>query len=144
MARRAASLVDFPDGNLEPIQALRYLPGQSYVEHHDAIESQRYLPSGPRVLTLLLYLNDLPPGAGGETVFRRVGRGGRDGGRAVVEVAPKTGRAVLWSNVLDRDPDEADLRAYHEAKVVVWGEKHAANFWFHPRDHAEARRDGCA
>ena len=39
------------------------------MEHHDYIPYDRYLPSGPRILTVFIYLNDLPHDGGDGTHF---------------------------------------------------------------------------
>jgi prolyl 4-hydroxylase len=89
------------------------------------------MPCGPRILTFLLYLNDVA--AGGGTNFPRLSN---------LTIAPKRGRAVLWSNVLDANPLIQDHRTVHQA-LPVTGTKFAANAWIHTYDYVTAQRAGC-
>ena len=92
------------------------------------------MPCGPRVLTLLLYLNDVE--AGGGTSFPDLAGGG-------IEVQPRRGRAVLWPSVLDDDPRMRDIRTMHEALPVEKGQKFAANAWLHLYDFKTPHDKGC-
>lgn len=129
---RISRLIGLPRKNMEPLQLLRYKPGQLYTKHHDYIESQRYLPCGPRVLTFFLYLNT-NNGGGGETFFSDLG----------ISISPTRGAAVVWPNVLDHSLKDIDIRTFHEAKPVKKGVKFAANIWFHPFDYDAALQNGC-
>ena len=74
---------------------------------------------GSRYLTMLVYLSETE--GGGETVFPRLG----------IEVSPKPGHAILWPNIIDKEPlgIELDERSLHESKPVVKGVKYAMNVW---------------
>ena len=84
-----------------------------------------------RVLTLFLYLNDVP--AGGGTRFDNLN----------ITVMPKAGKAVLWPSVLDDKPNEIDSRTHHQALPVEEGVKFGANAWLHQRDFKAALDLGC-
>ena len=71
--------------------------------------------------------------AGGETAFPFPN----------VKIEPKRGRAVLWANTLDRNLEEIDNRATHEAKPVVHGIKYAANTWIHLYEYTKPFIWGC-
>jgi prolyl 4-hydroxylase len=109
---RIAEVTKTHPDNSEDLQLLRYEPGQYYNQHHDYIEYQQHLPSGVRMLTLFLYLNDVEEG--GETNFPKVD----------VTVQPKKGSALLWPSVLDEDPEKKDFRTDHEALPVLKGIKY--------------------
>ena len=79
-----------------------------------------------RIYTLLVYLNDVDAGAGGETVFKYA-----DG--AWKKVLPRKGRALLWPNTLDTDPAARDHATMHAAAPLRHGVKHAANLWLRQR-----------
>ena len=116
-----------PPTNSEHLQLLNYDPGQFYKVHHDYIEAHAPLPSGPRILTMFLYLNDVEEGGG--TRFPELAPNAKP-----LTVDPKKGKALLWPSVLDDDPKEMDEWTMHEALPVVKGKKYAANAWLHLRD----------
>merc|ERR1712232_1367228 len=110
------------------MQILSYDVGQ-YCKPH--LDSKRWLAdtaAGFRILTVLLYLTAAE--IGGETAFPDLG----------LTVAPRSGAAVIWPGVLDRNPDELDGRLIHEGLVVKKGVKMAANVWVHMYDVDVAER----
>lgn len=129
--KKIESLVRVPRDHYELFQILRYEIGQKYETHHDYGARERYLVSGPRILTLFLYLSDVDEG--GETVFPALG----------ISVKPKRGRALLWPSTLDYDPDIRDGRTTHEARPVLKGRKFAANVWIHLYNNEVAMKWGC-
>ena len=95
----------------EPLQVLRYAPGQEYRPHYDALP-----PGGnQRELTMLVYLNE--EYEGGETLFLQTGlrfRGGR-------------GDGLLFRNAFpDGQPDPASA---HAGLPVLRGTKIIASRW---------------
>jgi prolyl 4-hydroxylase len=61
---RIEEVTGISEKNSEHFQILRYEPGQYYNIHHDFIEMDVGRPSGPRILTFFLYLNDVEEGGG--------------------------------------------------------------------------------
>ena len=120
--RRMESVLNVSAMYSEHLQVLEYTAGQFYREHHDFIATHLERPCGPRILTWFMYLSDVTEG--GATRFRKLD----------IESEPKVGRAILWPQVLDADPTQADRRTVHEALPVVEGVKYAANAWFHLKD----------
>ena len=97
----------------EPLQVLRYSPGQQYREHSDALPG--VTPSEQRVLTFLVYLNE--DYEGGETAFPKIG----------LKVGGRRGDGLLFRNAT---PDgEPDPLALHAGLPVVSGVKHLASRW---------------
>ncbi len=80
-------------------------------------------PSGPRVYTFFMYLNDVEEG--GETAFTELG----------IKVKPERGKVLIWPSVLDEDPNKMDARTVHEARYPKSGVKFSVNMWLHFRDH---------
>lgn len=121
--RRAEHLLKVPKldhTNTEDMQVVHYVNGQKYDAHHDWGVSG-YPES--RLITLLLYLTDMPsPTAGGETAFPKGGADGKG-----FKIHPGKGNAVLFYNLLE-DGNGDDL-ALHAALPVLQGEKWLANFW---------------
>jgi len=124
---RIALVTGIPVENSENLQLLHYTPGQFYKAHNDYIAAHTYGPSGPRVLTFFLYLNDVEEGGG--TNFPELAPGA-----APLTVQPKRGKALIWPSVLDEDVNAEDERTRHEALIVGMGFKYAANAWLHLRD----------
>jgi prolyl 4-hydroxylase len=107
----AASGTDVRAG--EPLQVLRYAPGEQYHEHSDALPG--VAPSRQRVLTFLVYLDE--DYEGGETRFPALG----------FEVRGRAGDGLLFRNALaDGSPDS---RAIHAGLPVTRGVKHLASRW---------------
>ncbi len=64
-------MTGIPKGNYESFQVVQYQEGQYYKPHHDSSNANKDRIAGHRVLTFLLYLNDV--GEGGETKFPDLG-----------------------------------------------------------------------
>ena len=58
--KRMEDLINVPETNYEYLQLLKYEKNQFYKVHHDYIHIDIDRPSGVRILTIFLYLNDLP------------------------------------------------------------------------------------
>ena len=115
----------------EHLQILKYEPGEFYTLHHDYIERQRLRIAGARIVTLFLYLNDVP--AGGATHFSDLN----------ITIFPQRGAALLWPSVLNDNPHARDDRTFHQALPVIKGVKYGANAWFHQRHVRVAEAQGC-
>ncbi|GKZ01375.1 hypothetical protein MPSEU_001088400 [Mayamaea pseudoterrestris] len=127
-----ANLTGIPSDNMEHFQIIQYLPGQSYNSHNDYKLFMNARPSGQRILTFLIYLNNVD--GGGETRFPALHN---------ITVVPKAGRAILWPSVLDANPARKDERTLHAALEVTEGFKYAINTWIHMRDFKTSWRIGC-
>ena len=109
----AASGTDVSQG--EPLQVLRYRPGQQYRTHSDALPGA----DNQRILTMLVYLNE--DYDEGETCF--VGSG--------LKFKGSTGDALLFRNADDEGrPDPA---AVHAGLPVKSGSKLLASRWIRSR-----------
>jgi prolyl 4-hydroxylase len=109
----AASATDPMQG--EPLQILRYRPGQEYKPHTDAIPGL----DNQRILTMLVYLND--GFEGGETAFLEAG----------LTIRPRRGEGLLFHNVdMDGKPDPSVL---HAGLPVTSGVKLLASRWIRER-----------
>ena len=74
---------------------------------------------GPRYLTVLFYLNDVPEG--GETVFPNINK----------SVKPEKRKVVIFQNV--NDDGVIIKQAFHGGEPVKEGEKWIANKWIRIR-----------
>ncbi|CAJ1414536.1 unnamed protein product [Effrenium voratum] len=109
---RLATLAGMDVKHLEPLNMVRYAPGQFFKEHHDG----RFRPK-----TVFLYLNDVPPGEGGETMFPDLN----------VKIVPRRGCAVMWSNIIG--PQQEDNRMVHQGLPPKATIKYGVNCFFNDK-----------
>lgn len=115
LTARVTETTAWPASHMESIQVTRYRPGERYARHIDAADP---IPAdwvgGNRVLTVLIYMNDVEQGGG--TQFD------------MVTVLPKAGRAVLF-RPSDPRTGVIDQRLAHEALPPIDCEKWVAQVW---------------
>lgn len=129
LCERISALVGIPLQQAESLQLIHYGASQEYAPHFDAWDAnteagQRCMKrGGQRLVTCLLYLNDVE--AGGGTNFPKL----------QLEVAARKGRMVLFHNChlggTVRHP-----QSLHGGMSVLAGEKWACNLWFRARDYS--------
>jgi prolyl 4-hydroxylase len=95
----------------EPMQILRYRPGQEFKPHRDCTEDVE----NQRILTMLVYLNDAY--TGGETVFLKSG----------LKFRGNKGDALLFRNA--DSEGRPDMDTLHAGLPVLSGEKYVASRW---------------
>jgi prolyl 4-hydroxylase len=95
VVRRTADMLGVNDPrHFERVQIVHYSEGGQYLWHFDAFDMEAECKQqGQRLVTVLLYLNDV--GAGGETGFKNVVEGGGH-----LSVDPTRGSALVFENVL--------------------------------------------
>lgn len=114
---RIAAMTGIAVNQGEPLQVLRYAPGQQYRLHSDALPGA----ANQRIATAIIYLND--GFAGGETAFPDLG----------IRVVPRAGDMLAFDNVL---PDgRPDPRMRHAGLPVTQGVKWIATRWIRARPH---------
>ena len=96
----------------EPLNILRYTPGQQYKPHHDGTSPDNV---SVRNLTALIWLND--QFEGGETDFPKI----------KVRVRGSVGDMLVFKNVLDNG--DFDARMIHAGLPVTEGVKWMASRW---------------
>ena len=111
--RCIAEATGFPVSAGEPLQVVRYRPGQQFRPHHDAYGTRG--GSNKRIATALLYLN--AAFEGGETQFTELGFRVRGG----------VGDMLVFHNLTAEG--EPDLRVMHAGLPVTRGEKWLATRW---------------
>lgn len=140
LVQRVSFLLGLTPAHAEPVQVLRYLPGEQYKPHYDYFDpaGAAYADAmsaggrGQRVATAFVYLTTLPDGAGGTTTFHR--------SHPPVSVPPKLGRGALWRNVLDCGaPDENSLHSGDRVNGGPGTEKWAVNIFFRERPRPGGR-----
>lgn len=128
ISQRIAKFVNMPVENQEAMQLLHYHPGGMYNPHHDACEGDEdscfrmNKNGGPRLLTVIVYLND--DFEGGGTDFPNVG----------ITVQPVQGKAVIFNNV-DMYTHEILQDSLHAGLPVTNGEKWMLNKWIHTKKY---------
>jgi len=122
---RMGRFVGYPVQALEPLQEVRYRPGQYYKPHHDYYNGCETWIRGNRHFTYLVYLNEVQ-GGGGQTGFPRLN----------LTIDPTFGAALLFDNVLPNgEPDE---RTLHEGVAPTSGVKYAINGWMRSKTFGTA------
>jgi prolyl 4-hydroxylase len=99
----------------EPLQVLRYLPGQEYRPHFDALSQT----DNQRILTFLVYLNDGYDG--GATRFMK----------SNLAVNGRKGDALLFRNA--DDGGRPDPNSQHAGDPIEAGQKFIASRWIRQR-----------
>lgn len=105
----------------EPLQILRYQPGQQYRPHFDAFDQT----DNQRLMTMLVYLNE--DYEGGQTVFTHNG----------LTFRGRTGDGLLFRNATQSGT--RDETAQHAGLPVRSGEKWLASRWIRQRALVAAR-----
>jgi prolyl 4-hydroxylase len=106
---RLARVAGLPVEHLERLNMVRYSPGEYFNEHHDG----KFRPR-----TVFVYLNDLPDGDEGETLFPHLG----------LRFRPRRGAAVMWSNATPEGKE--DSRMVHRGCPPLTKVKFGANCFF--------------
>ena len=134
--RRMMSVIELPIDRAEPLQVLRYGPGDEYVAHYDFFDaddpsnSDHAGESGPtttvsqfgqRCATMICYLSEVE--SGGATEFPDAG----------FEVLPEPGRAVYFT-YLDAH-GQVDRMSLHGGAPVLSGEKWIVTQWCRQRSY---------
>ena len=124
---RIARSTRLPMSHGEATTVIHYGPTQQYLPHFDYFAfgvddqtDQMLNQYGNRVATFIMYLNDMPEDAGGETAFPDA-----DGGP--VSIRPKKGDAAFFYN--KRPDGKVDPKSLHTGKPVKYGEKWIAVKW---------------
>ena len=121
---KIAALSGMPKHHQEPLQVVRYFPGQQFVPHMDWIDEYTQEEYGGRVITVLIYLQACKEG--GSTSFPTLGK----------TVPPVRGTALFWYNCHPTDDVRnnvtVDERLLHAGEPVLAGEKIVAVTWVHP------------
>lgn len=125
---RIAELLTWPANHGEGLLVLKYEDGGEYKPHYDYFNpdkegsNQIMQKSGQRVGTFLMFLSEVE--AGGSTCFPKLN----------LEIRPKVGRAVFFSNVdLTGQIDEMTL---HAGMPVTQGIKYLATVWLREKPYS--------
>ncbi len=114
--RRLAALSGTAVERGEPLQILRYRPGQQYRPHVDWLP-----PPNRRILTALIYLNDGYDG--GQTDFPKI----------ALKVRGQMGDALVFTSALPNG--DLDPLAEHSGLPVTSGTKYLASRWIREHRH---------
>lgn len=128
LSHRVSKLVGIPLQNAESLQVVHYGVTEQYEAHFDAWDwgsesgNRCMARGGQRLVTCLLYFNDVEEGGG--TGFPELD----------IEVRAKKGRMLLFHNVYS-GTNEKHKFSLHGGLPVKKGEKWACNFWFRERNY---------
>jgi len=126
-----SSLCRLPLTRAEPMNIQKYLPGEKYEAHWDAMPSHEEAPesfkleeSGNRVATAIVYLNDTDAG----TAFPHLGLG----------IQGIQGRLLIFGN-LDEDKEPHPL-SMHMGTPPNEGEKWILTIWYREKDFMHTKK----
>ena len=108
--------------NIEPIQLVRYHPGQYFNKHYDYLDRNNPIykrnieKNGQREQTFFVYLNNVPDNLGGKTHFPRINK----------TFQAKKGEAIFWRNMVKGKEDKDTLHSGTELKKGI---KYGLNIW---------------
>jgi prolyl 4-hydroxylase len=114
--------------HVEPIQLVRYKPGQYFKSHYDYLDTRIPMykrnvdKNGQREITFFVYLNDVPDDVGGATQFTKL--------KKIFKA--KKGQAIFWHNVKDGKVDPLTLHSGTELKE---GTKYGLNIWIRDKEY---------
>ena len=123
VSKRLSILVQMPIRNAEMFQVVHYESGTEYKPHFDSFDQSTELgkkywePGGQRMITALIYLNDVEDG--GATYFPELN----------ISITPKKGNVLVFHNTIS-ETTNINPRSLHAGMPVSSGEKWAANLWF--------------
>jgi len=107
----------------EDLQGQKYEPGQYFKEHNDYFSGDAYdkhcLSSGNRTFTFMIYLNE--DFEGGGTYFPKLEK----------TIKPELGKAVVWQNTIDGEPQPDTM---HEGTTITKGVKYIITSWWREND----------
>ena len=117
---RAARLLKVKLKQIEPIQIVKYEPGEQYDNHYDWFKHPKKTrdSKGQRLKTIFVYLND--DYEGGETAFPKLD----------YKYKGNKGDAIFWNNVKNGKPD---MNTLHRGNKIISGTKYGMNIWI--REH---------
>lgn len=138
LVKRVSNLVGIPVRHAESLQVVHYAETEQYRPHFDAYDldtekgRQRTARGGQRLVTALMYLNEVDDGGG--TVFPKLD----------LEIEARPGRMVVFHNVADHGATDLTRhpRSLHGGSPVWGGEKWACNLWFRARPYQTAATAG--
>ena len=113
---------NLPIENIEPIQLVRYYPGQYFNKHYDYLDRNNPIykknieKNGQREQTFFVYLNNVPDDLGGKTHFPKIDK----------TFQAKKGQAIFWRNMVD---GKEDTNTLHSGTELKKGIKYGLNIW---------------
>ena len=123
---KAHKVLGIPIKQMEEPQIVRYRTGEEFSWHYDEVPPAQLKNGGQRVMTLLVYLNDVSRGGG--TIFRDL----KDADGQLLTMKPKKGSALLFFPAFkDGRPDD---RTLHKGEVAM-DEKWITQMWIHQYDY---------
>ena len=126
--RKAGLFSEKYEKNVEPIQLVRYYPGQFFKAHYDYLDRKVDLykenieKNGQREFTFFVYLNNVSDGKGGTTHFPKLNK----------HFKAKKGEAIFWSNMVN---GEDDKRMLHSGTELKEGVKYGLNIWVREKEY---------
>tara|TARA_R110002020_G_scaffold120729_1_gene275019 strand:+ start:1634 stop:2368 length:735 start_codon:yes stop_codon:yes gene_type:complete len=130
---RLSNIAGVPLTRAEPLTIQRYLKGQEYAPHIDAVSNNEKMPdifkfeeAGNRAVTIITYLNNPD---GGSTGFPNLG----------LVVRPFAGRILMFGNLDEKK--QAHPLSLHMGLPPESGEKWIMTLWIRERDYMTTKAE---
>lgn len=141
LLERIEQVTGIPKVNAEYMELRRYEQGQGKALDGDYQEFELQHAQGVRIATMHIFLSD-----GHDNDDNAAGGGAIHIPSLNVTIPSKLGRAVLWANVLDSNPDWMDptmLYAIEPPVTPQGGTQYSATVYLHQRDYKTAEKWAC-
>jgi prolyl 4-hydroxylase len=130
---KAHVMLGIPIQQMEEPQIVRYRTGEEFSWHYDEVPQAQLENGGQRVMTLLVYLNDVTRGGG--TIFRDL----KDTEGETLLMKPQQGSALVFFPAYN--DGRADDRTLHKGEVA-FDEKWITQMWIHQHAYRPAVPEG--
>jgi len=117
-----------PTTNFENALLEKYTANYDSPKHVDFSEEHTEKQYGPRILTFFIFLNNVTKGGG--KLYKNK------------KIVPQSGRALLWSNVLNHDLTQSS-NMLHQTIGVTEGEMFSIRIFIHLRDFMTPYKNQC-
>ena len=140
LLERIEQVTGVPKGNAEYMELRRYERGQGKALDGDYQEFELQHAQGVRIATLHMFLSD-----GYEDDNTTATAGAIHIPNLNVTIPSKLGRAVLWANVLDSNPDSMDPTMQYaiEPPTQQGTTQYSATVYLHQRNYKQAEKWAC-
>mmetsp|Transcript_7145 Transcript_7145/g.13658 ORF Transcript_7145/g.13658 Transcript_7145/m.13658 type:complete len:452 (+) Transcript_7145:77-1432(+) len=139
--KRLEFLTGVPAHHNEVFTFFKYSKGSFHGLKSDYEPRELSFAQGPRILTVTIFLNDIPQHE--DDVHNENPNGGLYFESTESLIFPSRGSAVIFPNVLDKYPTARESRTQYEALPIWEGVLNTVTVWVHQRDYKTPLANDC-